>query len=110
MKSVFVWLPFLLAAAAFSAEAPRIESFTATPKVIHAGDSVTLAWVARGVPSVGIAWAPERRPRDSMQRRKDLPPSGTMVVKPEVDTVYVLECESEEGVVCMSASATVRVK
>jgi hypothetical protein len=45
-----------------------------------------------------------------MQWRAGLPPSGTMIVQPEENTVYVLECETASGQMCMTASATVRLK
>ena len=88
----------------------EIVAFTATPRVISPGESATLAWETRGVVSVAMAWGPESNPRGNMQRRTGLPPLGTMTVQPKEDTVYVLECETDAGQVCMSASASVRVK
>ena len=93
-----------------SAVFPEIIAFTATPKLISLGESATLAWETRGVVTMGIAWCPENNPRGNMQRRTGLPPVGTMIVQPEEDTVYVLECETEGGQVCVSASTTVKVK
>ena len=97
-------------AAVKSVTFPEIVSFTATPRVISRGQFATVAWETRGVPTVTIEWCPASHPRGSMQRRSDLPPVGTMTVRPEVDTVYVLECETEYGQTCVSASATVRVR
>ena len=89
---------------------PEIVSFTANPKVIAHGETVTLAWEMRGVPSVSIAWGPEYHQRGTMQRKTELPPSGTMIVRPMENTLYVLECGTLAGDVCMAASASVRVK
>ena len=89
---------------------PEIVSFTVKPKVITRGETVTLAWKTRGVPSVSIAWGPEYHQRGTMQRKTELPPSGTMTVRPMENTLYVLECGTLAGDVCMAASASVRVK
>jgi hypothetical protein len=45
-----------------------------------------------------------------MVRRAGLPASGTLALQPLEDTVYVLECEADEGRTCMAMSATVRVR
>jgi hypothetical protein len=89
---------------------PEIVSFTATPRVVSPGESATLAWKTRGVASVALEWGPEYHPRGRMQKRTGLDPSGTMTVQPREDTVYVLECETDAGEMCMLASATVRMK
>jgi hypothetical protein len=89
---------------------PGIVSFTATPRVISRGESATLAWTTRGLPSVAMEWGPEHGARGRMERRTGLPPNGAMTVQPGENTVYVLKCETESGQVCIEASATVRVK
>jgi hypothetical protein len=89
---------------------PETVSITATPRVIQAGDSVTVSWETHGVESVAMEWGPEYHRLGSMQMRTGLPPSGKMTDKPQEDSVYVLECETASGQVCASASATVRVK
>src|ERR1700722_17665460 len=86
-----------------------IVSFTATPRMVKPGESVTLQWETRGATSVAIEWGPEHNTRGSMQKRTGLPPSGTMTLQPEEDTVYVLECDTPEGQTCMSASTRVHV-
>ncbi|MGD1068741.1 MAG: hypothetical protein ABSB15_01260 [Bryobacteraceae bacterium] len=87
-----------------------IVSFTATPRVVNAGEASTLAWVTRGADSVTMEWGPAAKPRDAMERRTGLPPVGTLTVRPEEDTVYVIECQGGSGQACTAASATVRVK
>lgn len=92
------------------ANTPEIVYFTATPRVISRGESVTLAWKTSGLASVAMEWKPEYHLRGAMQKLNGLPPSGTMIVQPREDTIYVLECESASGDMCISASASVRVK
>ena len=110
-RTVELLLLFLLAiAVTASVIGPEIVSFTATPRVIKPGDSVTVSWETHGVDSVSMEWGPEYHQPGDMQKSTGLPPSGTMTDKPAQDTVYVLECETPVGETCMSASATVRVK
>lgn len=92
-----------------SAVIPAIVSFTAAPQAIGPGESVTLNWETRGVDSVTIQWGPENNPRDNMQKRVGLPPSGTMTFQPQEDTIYVLECETVPVQGCIQ-SASVRVR
>jgi hypothetical protein len=86
-----------------------IVSFTATPRIVKPGESITLQWETRGATSVAIEWGPEHNPRGLNAKRTGLPPSGTMSLQPEEDTVYVLECDTPEGQTCMSASTRVHV-
>jgi hypothetical protein len=123
MKRILFLLVFLLLAFAVTLGVVRgraawigsviprdIVTFTATPRTIKMGDSATLLWEVSGATSVAMEWGPARHFRGSMQRRTGLPASGTMTVQPEEDTIYVLECESDFGQTCMSASVTVRVR
>jgi hypothetical protein len=89
---------------------PEIVSFTVTPRVISRGQSATLAWDVRGAPTVAIAWCPESHPRGNVQRQSGLPAVGTLTVQPVENTVYILECETDYGQTCVSASATLQVK
>lgn len=89
---------------------PEIVSFTATPKVISPGQTVTVAWETHGVTSVTVAWAPESNPRGHMQRRAGLPPSGATTFQPQEPTAFVLECDPSPGQMCTAASATVRMR
>jgi hypothetical protein len=122
MKRTFLLLLFLLPALAVTPGVVRnraepigppisrgIVSFTATPRTVKQGESVTLQWETRGATSVAIEWGPEHNPRGLNGKRTGLPPSGTMTLQPEEDTVYVLECDTPEGQTCMSASTRVRV-
>lgn len=106
MKSIFLLVLLLLE----PVNPAGIVSFTATPRSINAGESSRLEWMTRGVDSIAMEWGPAARPRDDMERRIGLPPVGTLIVRPEEDTVYVIECEGGSGQVCTEASATVRVK
>jgi len=123
MKRILVLALFLLPALAITlgvmrgretwggpVSSPEIVSFTVTPKVIDHGQSVTVAWKTRRAASVILEWAPERNPRDNMQRREGLPPSGSLTFEPIEDTVYVLACETTTGDMCMAASAAARVR
>jgi hypothetical protein len=89
---------------------PEIVTFTATPQTIARGQSATLTWNTRSTASVTIESGPESRERGSMEKHAGLPSAGTLIVHPEENTVYVLECETVFGDMCMSASTTVRVK
>jgi hypothetical protein len=122
MKRTFSILSFLLLVLAVTPGVMRsraetigppishgIVSFTATPRTVKPGESVTLQWETRGATSVAIEWGPERNPRGPTQKRMGLPPSGAMTLQPEEDTVYVLECDTPEGQTCMSASTRVHV-
>ena len=89
---------------------PKIVSLTATPRMIKRGESVTVAWEARGTQSMAMEWGPTLHPDVARKRRTGLPSSGTMIDQPEETTIYVLECEDALGYVCTSASTTVMVK
>jgi hypothetical protein len=89
---------------------PEIVSFTATPSVISPGETVTVAWKTRSTAAVAIEFGPASHPRGSFERRDDLPSSGTLTFKPTEDTIFVLECDTVFGAMCMSASTTVRMK
>jgi hypothetical protein len=88
---------------------PEIVSFTATPRAVAPGGSAVLAWETRGVESVAMESGPVFGPRGNMELQKGLPPSGMMTVHPKESTVYVLECETSFGTMCMSQSVTIQV-
>jgi hypothetical protein len=89
---------------------PEIVSFTATPRTISPGGSSVLAWETRGTKSVSIESGPVWGPRGHMEMHPGLPPSGMMTVQPAESSIYVLECETTVGEMCMSQSVTVEVK
>jgi hypothetical protein len=91
------------------ADPVAIISFTATPRVVMRGESVTLDWQTRGVPTVAIEWGPELNPGFNMQKKRGLPPSGMETFEPQEDTIYVLECETVPADAC-SQSVSVRVR
>ena len=90
------------------ADQARIVSFTATPRKIHSGQSVTLKWVTTGMRKVTLDWAPAQNTRQNWQHHPGLPAEGSLTVTPESDTIYVLTCEDGAGSAC--ASATVRIE
>ncbi len=98
-----------LASTGPTASLPAIMSFIVTPQQISRGDRITVEWHTIGVGSVTLAWGSEGNPRDSMQERKALPPSGNMTFQPLDDTIFVLECEPVSLQACRE-SVSVRVK
>jgi len=77
---------------------PVINSFTADPESIAAGDSSTLSWDISGATTVTI---------DQEVEGVDLDPSaGTCTVSPITTTNYTLEASNKAG----SSTATVQVK
>jgi len=89
---------------------PEIVTFTSNPPVIAKGQSATLTWNTRATASVAMEWGPEDHERGTLQKRVGLPASGSLVVQPQENTIYILECETLFGDMCMEASTTVRVK
>jgi hypothetical protein len=92
-----------------TAETPTIMFFTASPQDIQRGGTVTLDWETQKVPTVALEWGPAGSPRDNLQKREGLPPTGTMTFEPQEDTIYVLECETTPVQMC-TESASVRVR
>ncbi len=86
----------------------KIVSFTATPRRVHHGETVTLKWVTTGMRKLTLDWAPAANTRNNWRHRTDLPGEGSLTMTPEIDTIYVLTCEDGAGSAC--ASATVRVE
>jgi hypothetical protein len=68
-----------------------------------------LKWATRGMRSVSLDSAPTINTRDNWEHQSHLPPEGSLVVTPAVDTVYVLSCESDSGSSCASASVKVEL-
>lgn len=90
--------------------APQIVSFTASPKIINAGETVILSWATTGASIIAIRSHPEFHPGSSGEGQVGLPPWGTLAVHPQESMIYVLECESARGEIAASASASVRVR
>ncbi len=88
---------------------PEIVAFSATPTEVQAGGPVTLAWKARGAPSLTLSRSTSERSDADEPERTRLPDSGTMTVHPRRDTVYTLTCETGDGPMCTTA-VTVRAK
>ncbi len=83
--------------------------FEAKPKEITAGESVLLRWSIKGATKVTIEEAAETRTGDVALKKLGTfdGSSGTLDVKPESTTSYVLSCEGSTSFAC--ASVTVRV-
>ena len=75
----------------------------------RSGQSVTIAWETTGATALAIEWRPLMH-REEVKRSTGLPTKGSMEDHPKENTIYVLECESQLGSVCASASTTVLVK
>jgi hypothetical protein len=117
------WLLFLVLAAAVALAVvkerdpyigllgvPDVVSFTAVPEVVAPSEPVTLSWQTRGTPSVSIDFGVEDRARGTYEHRAGLPPTGTMKMRLQHDTVFMMGCESVANLNCQPAVASVRVK
>jgi hypothetical protein len=110
MRAIFLLAGMLTAVAASGVEQPTIVSFTVTPHKVRPGEPITLQWEVRGVRSLSLDWAPAVDTRDHWQHRADLPPAGTLVMRPAESMVFVLTCEEGGGLTCASASVSVEMK
>lgn len=90
--------------------APKIVSFTASPRLIHQSESALLAWETTGTPVVTLEWRDASEPFGSGGTENGLPPHGVKRVTPNRDTVYVLVIEKESGGIGAAASVTVLVR
>ncbi len=83
--------------------------FEAKPKQITAGESVVLRWSIKGATKVTLEEAAETRSGSVALKKLGTfdGSSGTLEVKPESTTSYVISCEGSTSFAC--ASVTVRV-
>ena len=83
--------------------------FEAKPKEITAGETVVLRWFIKGATKVTIEEASETRSGGVALKKLGTfdGSSGTLEVKPESTTSYVISCEGSTSFAC--ASVTVRV-
>jgi len=88
---------------------PQIVSFAASARQVNRGEPVTLSWTTTGTTQVSIESRPQLNPGSLGEKKTGLPPWGTMTVKPEEDTVYILECDAPKGVAVVSARVQVQV-
>ncbi len=110
MRLRLIMAGLVAVAMAWSITQSEIVSFSAAPRRIAPGASVTLKWVTRGMKSVSISWAPAADTRDNWKHLDGLPSSGTLQVQPGHDTVYLLNCEcADGGSACASARVVVQV-
>ncbi len=107
-------------AAGLAPGAPRVDQkqkdkasrdfiFEAKPKEITAGEAVVLRWSIKGATKVTIEEAEETRSGDVALKKLGTfdGSSGTLEVKPESTTSYIISCEGSTSFAC--ASVTVRV-
>ncbi len=83
-----------------------INSFSATPSALIAGDSTTLAWQTVGATACGLANSVDAA---VIALGAGELASGQRVLSPTVDTVYTLACEGHDGPVSAQAAVTVTV-
>jgi hypothetical protein len=94
-----------------SAQSPEVIRFFAEPQVIAKGETATLHWEALNATEVMLEkavdpHAPRRANFDLVGR---FAAKGTLEVRPEVSTIYVVSC-GDEVIGCSSASVRVKVK
>ncbi|MBZ5611398.1 MAG: hypothetical protein LAP38_24310 [Acidobacteriia bacterium] len=90
---------------------PEVVRFVVHPAVINKGETVMLHWDARNAPEVVLEEAVDphaTRPADFHELGK-FPASGTLEVRPQVSTIYVVSC-GNETIGCSSASVRVHVR
>ncbi|MGD0295467.1 MAG: hypothetical protein ABSE86_00020 [Bryobacteraceae bacterium] len=94
---------------------PQVVRFSASPQVIHHGETAVLTWSVRNVSRVMLEEALE--PDGSLSDRYlhsigDFAANGTVSVSPKTSATYVLSCgpQTESGLGCVSASVSVVVK
>lgn len=111
MRARLITLFLIMTAIAAGVIEGEIVSFTATPRRVPPGATVTLEWVTRGMTSVALDWAPAADTQDNWRHRGGLPASGSLEMKPDGDTVYVLSCETAGGgSACASSTVHVEVE
>jgi FtsP/CotA-like multicopper oxidase with cupredoxin domain len=79
-----------------NAAPPAIDSFTATPATINAGESATLTWQTTGATSVAIN-----------QGMGSQPVNGSMAVSPSATMTYTLTATGPSGTTTATATVTV---
>jgi len=90
---------------------PQIMRFTAHPTIIHRGEAVVLHWDAKNAAGVTLEQAvdPKADIRAKFESLGTFPGSGTLEVRPNESTTYVVSC-GNEIIGCSSASVHVIVK
>ena len=86
-----------------------IVSFRAQPRTVHLGDRATLRWQTAGIAEVFIDQDPPPRnifSQETPSLIENLPPTGQLIVQPQVTTTYVLGCIGKTW----SSYASARVK
>ena len=94
-----------------NAQSPEVIRFFGEPEVIAKGESATLHWEALNATEVLLEKGidPHAAKRAKFQAVGRFPAKGTLEVRPEVSTVYVVSC-GDEVIGCSSASLRIRVK
>jgi hypothetical protein len=94
---------------------PQVMRFTASPQVIHGGETAVLTWNVRNVSRVLLeeALEPDSLISDrSLHSLGDFAANGSVRVSPRTSATYVISCgpQTESGLGCASASVNVIVK
>ena len=88
---------------------PDVVTFTATPAEIVPGQAVKLDWKTRGAASITIDFGPPDQSRSAYEHHANLPPTGSLVVKPKVDSVFVMGCDTALRLDCQPHIISVHV-
>ena len=90
---------------------PQLLTLTADRTTVHPGETVVLHWKSRNALSVTIDQAidPHAHVRAEFQSLGTHPASGTLEVRPQHSTTYVVSC-GDERIGCSSASIYIVVK
>src|SRR5690606_146996 len=84
--------------------APRILSFTATPDLVDEGDEVVLAWETQNADSISI----RIEGGETVELGDAAPAKGTVIVRPDGPTTYVLFAKGRGGSAESSASVAIK--
>jgi hypothetical protein len=90
---------------------PQIIHLAAHPMIIHRGQSATLRWETRNTTEVTLEQAadPNADIRAEFKSLGTFPASGTLEVRPNESTTYVVSC-GNDLIGCSSASVHIIVK
>jgi hypothetical protein len=92
---------------------PRIAKFEASSTAVAQGEAAILTWVVEGATRVWLEEAVEGsddRRKFALRELAKLAADGSIQVKPDRTTHYLLNCENQQGLACASLSVRVEVK
>lgn len=90
---------------------PEVMRFVVHPRVVHPGQAAMLHWDARNASEVLLEEAadPHADIKAEFRSLGTFPASGTLEVRPQVTTIYMVSC-GDETIGCSSASVRVIVR